>query len=96
MGFRPRSAQRVGDPLSGDASGPATGKPFASAVIGVAQVVHIPEQERADLLCNALIAPLPQCPTSFRGVKLSRARQAMDCSHGTVTPELARIDIFTT
>ena len=74
MGFHPRSVQHVGGPLNGAVSGPATGKTFAIAVIGVAQVVHIPEQENTDLLCDALIAPLPQCPTSFRGVRLACAR----------------------
>ena len=68
MGFHPRSVQHVGGPLNGAASGPATGKTFAIAATGVAQVVHIPEQEHTDSLCDALIAPLPQCPTSFRGV----------------------------
>lgn len=68
MGFHPRSVQHVGSLLSGAASGPATGKTFAIAVIGVAQVVHIPEQEHTDSLSDAFIAPLPQCPASFWGV----------------------------
>ena len=43
MGFHPRSVQPVGDPLSGATSGPATGKTFAIAVIGVVQATKKPE-----------------------------------------------------
>jgi hypothetical protein len=68
MGFHRRSVQYVGVFLNGAVNGPATGRKFAIAVISVAQVVHIPEQEQTDLLCDALSAPLPQCRTSFRGV----------------------------